>query len=120
MEAINFVRTFRRMCNSYQSVDCQNQYGENCPLKSLDCNFIDAPTESMETIISKVENWGKVHPTRTRSSNLKKVFPNVVCLDDGVPDICPTPFDCGVCHGKQTTNCTECKKKFWNTEIQED
>lgn len=119
MDAINFIKTYQRMCLAHDGIECKNENGETCPLKSFTCDFIETPKEEMETIASKVEEWGKIHPARTKASDLKKVFPNVVCFEDGTPDICCASFNGGMCPGKNKP-CQECKVKFWNTEIEED
>lgn len=119
MDAINFIKTMQRMCLAFQGSNCENENGEYCPLRSFICDLNEVPAEEMETIVSKVEEWGKAHPARTKASNFKKVFPNVVCFDDGTPDICPASFNDGMCPEKKKA-CADCKKRFWNTEIQED
>lgn len=119
MDAVNFIKTYQRMCLCFHGSNCENENGEYCPLRSFTCNLEEVSAEEMETVVHKVENWGKVHPARTKASDLKKVFPNVVCFDDGTPNVCCASFNGGMCPGKKTA-CDQCKKRFWNTEIVED
>ena len=110
MDAIEFLRDFRRMCSSYGTI-CTG-----CKLKDAHC----IPTENNcdhEKVIRVVEEWAKEHPAKTRLSEFVKIFPNSDIYDD-FPKPCPTYFDRSMkCDSK---DCVECKKKFWLTPIEEE
>ena len=108
MDAVEFLRDFRRMCSSYD--DCTG-----CELRSDDC----IPTEEVcdhKKVIRVVEKWAKEHPVKTRLSEFLKLFPNASVPEEGCPDPCVAFFDSTV-NCKDSEGCRECKKKFWFTPI---
>lgn len=109
MDAVEFLREFRRMCSSYGST-CTG-----CELEDAQCR----PTEKdcdQEKVICVVEEWAKAHPAKTRLSEFAKLFPNYNYPFD-LPNGCVREFDCSAtCR----TNCHECKKKFWFTPIEKE
>lgn len=109
MDAVKFLRDFRRMCSSYGST-CAG-----CKLEDALCR----PTENNcdhEKVIRVVEEWAKEQPVKTRFSEFKKIFPNYNYPFD-LPNGCVREFDCSVlCK----TNCNVCKKAFWLTPIEEE
>ena len=109
MDAIEFLRDFRRMCSSYDTcADCELDEAQCRPMEE-DCDH--------EKMICVVEQWAKEHPVKTRLSELLKVLPNCHRVQ-GYPDHCILAFD-----SKQKclqSGCLECKKKFWLTPIEEE
>lgn len=76
-----------------------------------------------EEIVSRVEQWAKEHPARTRQSELLKLFPEVISDPDGFIDICPALIvsakrktKTGGCR-YPSISCGECKREFWLAEI---
>ena len=70
MNAVEFLRDFRRMCSSYGDT-CSG-----CEFQSAEC----APTEEdcdHEKLVRVVEEWAKEHPVKTRLSEFKKLFPKL-------------------------------------------
>lgn len=62
MDALEFLRERKRMCNL-----CK--HCEGCPLKRAGCGLgTSAPDEEYEKIIAAVEQWSKEHPLKTRQS----------------------------------------------------
>ena len=58
MDALEFLRERRRMCNSYRNC-------EGCPLEDGKCVVSDvAPDEDYKRIITAVEQWSKEHPRK--------------------------------------------------------
>lgn len=70
MDAVEFLRDFRRMCWTYEEPCC-----ENCKLEGGGCNFTDLGCDH-EKAVRIVEKWAKEHPKKTRLSEFKKLFPN--------------------------------------------
>ena len=111
MDAVEFLRDFRRMCSSYEDTcdGCKLRDGYCVPTKD-DCDH--------EKVIRVVEEWAKAHPVKTvktRFSEFKKMFPNYNYPFD-LPNGCVREFDCSAtCR----TNCHICKKAFWLTPIEE-
>ena len=78
-----------------------------------------------EEIVSRVEQWAKEHPVKTRQSELLKLFPEVISEPDGFIDICPAfivsakrKTKTGGCR-YPSISCEECKRDFWLAEIKD-
>ena len=111
MDAVEFLRDFRRMCLSYdRCTDCELDDGQCSPMEE---NW------DHEKVIRVVEKWAKEHPAKTRLSEFKKLFPNAPKPEDGCPDLCVKFFDSTV-SCKDSEGCLDCKKKFWFTPIEEE
>lgn len=110
MDAVEFLRDFRRMCSSYGPT-CTG-----CKLAGVQC----IPTENNcdhKEVIRVVEEWAKAHPVKTRLSEFKKLFPNCRRVQ-GYPEFCIIDFD-----QKQKcmrSECAACRKAFWLTPIEEE
>lgn len=115
MDAIEFLRDFRRMCSSYGTI-CTG-----CKLKDAHC----IPTENNcdhEKVIRVVEEWAKEHPAtaKTRLSEFLKLFPNALVVQkEGCPGSCVKIFDLTV-SCEDSKECLDCKKRFWLTPIEEE
>lgn len=112
MDAIEFLRDFRRMCRSYgNTCDYCKLDGGGCSFSDCDCN--------QEEVVRIVEEWAKEHPVKTRLSELLKLFPNAsVAQIDGCPASCIKIFDL-TANCKDSEKCSDCKKQFWLTPIEE-
>ena len=108
MDAVEFLRDFRRMCLSYD-------HCTGCELRSASCIPMEEDCDH-EKVIRVVEKWAKEHPAKTRLSEFKKLFPNAPKPEDGCPDLCVKFFDSTV-RCKDSEGCLDCKKKFWFTPI---
>lgn len=67
-----------------------------------------------------VEQWAAEHPAKTRQSEFLKLFPGA---DVGETDGCLTLCPCNI-YGKMwkecgTPKCSECRRKFWLTEVED-
>ena len=108
MDAIEFVKQLRRM--NEQGVP-KNRFVYPC---------VGQETDSPEEVVAEVEEWAKEHPIKTRQSEFLKLFPGA---DVGKTDGCLTLDPCNVykkmrkeCEGRK---CSECRKEFWFTEVEE-
>lgn len=113
MDAIEFLRDFRRMCSSYGDTctGCELD-DDQCSLMTKDCDN--------EKVIRVVEEWAKEHPVKTRLSEFLSLFPNAsVAQIDGCPASCIKIFDL-TANCKDSEGCLDCKKKFWLTPIEEE
>ena len=77
-----------------------------------------------EEIVSRVEQWAKEHPVKTRQSELLKLFPEASVLYDEYLNICPAQIS-SECRDKETggcydpgMDCGKCKRDFWLKEIE--
>lgn len=61
MDAVKYIKEFKRMCGSHP--DCS----DGCPLKRR-CGLLwntNVNSESIEAIVAIVEKWSKEHPIKT-------------------------------------------------------
>lgn len=114
MDAVEFLRDFRRMCSSYGDT-CTG-----CEFKGAACSPMEMEEDcDHEKMIRVVEEWAKEHPVKTRLSEFLSLFPNASVQAGGCPDPCIKIFDPTV-HCKDSEGCLECRKKFWLTPIEEE
>ena len=111
MDAVEFLRDFRRMCLSYDICT-------GCGLRCVGCSPMEEDCDH-EKMIRVVEKWAKAHPVKTRLSEFLKLFPNESVQEEGCPSLCTKFFDSTV-SCKDSEGCHECKKKFWLTPIEEE
>lgn len=112
MDAVEFLRDFRRMCWSYRGT-CTG-----CELKGAQCRPTEKDCDHKE-VIRVVEEWAKEHPVKTRLSEFLKLCPNASVQAGGCPDPCIKIFD-SIVNCKDSEGCLDCQKKFWLTPIEEE
>ena len=76
----------------------------------------DASVESIEEMISIVEQWAKGHPSKTRQSEFLKMFPNAP-LYRGVVSIPPCSIEKEMRGNCLMRDCFECRRTYWLTEV---
>lgn len=112
MDAVEFYKAFKRMCDKTDCKDCL-----------LDQKCRPSANVEPEEVVELVEEWAKEHPVKTRQSELLKMFPKAAICDD-VISICPL-FYCvnflgtnfqGYCHNNRA-NCNKCCREYWLTEV---
>lgn len=116
MDALEFLRERKRMCNL-------RKHCEGCPLERDGCGLgTSTPDEEYEKFIATVEQWSKEHPIKTRQSVFLKQFPKAELDVSGVITICPAPLsedyrnDHGGCKHPGVA-CSECRREFWSKEV---
>ena len=117
MDAVEFLKSFGRLCNNYLC-------GDNCPLiDSCDDESDDGYVRKVQI----VEQWAKAHPVKTRQSEFLKMFPNARIESDGMPSICPIVVDkrcynkdddALCCFVRDEEKCGKCRRDFWLKEIE--
>lgn len=114
MDALEFLRERKRMCNYYS-------HCEGCPLDDSNCIISSTiSVEDCERILATVEQWAKEHPRKTRQSVFLEQFPNApiytnthnVALDPCLVDTtlrghCPTGRGCDIC-----------RREFWMQKVE--
>lgn len=107
MDAVEFYRTFKRMC---EKTDCKNCL--------LDQKCRPSANVEPEEVVELVEEWAKAHPTKTRQSEFLKMFPDAR-IEDDVIWLCPKyiGYDYGPEENCYKTSCSDCKRKFWLAEV---
>ena len=114
MDVVKFVKSVNRLC--------KNQSGcAKCPIweKGM-CmvGFDDDSVECIEETISKVEQWAKDHPVKTRQSEFLKRFPNAKLDSNGILAIRPCDIDSKCCTDDEyLSKCGTCAKDYWLTEV---
>lgn len=107
MDAVEFFKTVYRLC--------KNQACEKCPIwekGTCMAGVCDYSVENIEKTISKVEQWAKEHPIKTRQSEFLKMFPDAdLCRD--VINILPCSIEKEMCKYCDNSKCEECRKDYW-------
>lgn len=112
MDAVEFAKTVNRLCKSRTCGKCPIWKNGTCM-----ADFGDESVKSIEETVSKVEQWAKDNPIKTRQSEFLKMFPNAATYeDDGILCIKPCVIDksIGCANGK---NCDDCRCKYWLAEV---
>lgn len=116
MDAVEFFKTVNRLC--------KNQSGcAKCPIWEKGmcmARFGDYSVENIEETISKVEQWAKDHPLKTRQSEFLKRFPNadLTRLQPCMIEKDKRPMWCGKYADFGANGCCdECRYAYWNEEV---
>lgn len=111
MDAVEFFKTVYRLC--------KNQACEKCPIwekGTCMAGVCDYSVENIEKTISKVEQWAKEHPIKTRQSEFLKMFPDAdLCRD--VINILPCSVEKEMSKCCDNKRCVECRKDYWLAEV---
>lgn len=113
MDALEFLKAYRKICNSYKET-CRN-----CPLKETTC-ALTSKYCNFEKVVSVVEKWAKAHPVKTRQSKFLEQFPDVELDEDGVISIFPCLVNRNYrinCANAQAS-CSACRRTYWMEEIE--
>lgn len=114
MDAVKYLKTLRRMCNS----ECRECELGKRPGALDTCALWQKANP--EEAVAIVEKWVAAHPIKTRMSVFLEQWPDArIKKADGLPMISPCDLDnklAGKCEG---IPCPECRKKFWSAEVEE-
>lgn len=121
MDAVTYIKEYKRMCEYFDSKENQARACEGCPLGWLPfgCHMIEI-ADNAEKCVAAVEQWSKEHPVKTRQSEFLKQWPDAR-LYEGVLGICPAKLsslyrdEIGRCT-KDVTFCPDCRRDFWLAE----
>ena len=119
MDAVEFFKTVNRICKNKDCNECPVYKNNTCCMIGFD----DDSTKSIEETISKVEQWAKEHPVKTRQSEFLKKFPNANL--ETITRMLPCSLDRTL---KQlqcakygylsiTFRCDRCRDDYWNEEV---
>lgn len=106
MDAVEFYRTFKRMCEKTDCKDCL-----------LDQKCRPSANVEPEEVVELVEEWAKDNPVKTRQSEFLKMFPDAKINDDGILAFCPGAFSQKEKYCHKYNKCEECCKDYWLTEV---
>lgn len=118
MDALEFLKERKRMCNCYE-------HCEGCPLERINCalNAVDSDEEN-EQVIAAVEQWSKEHPRKTRQSIFLEQYPEARLAKNGILLICPCAISAeyrsegNPCSRKEYSTCADCRREFWMQEME--
>lgn len=115
MDALEFLRERKRMCNSYS-------HCEGCPLDESKC-VIDSTIsdEDCKRIAAAIEQWSKEHPRKTRQSVFLEQWPETEIDQCGYLMVCPKRIsaDCRNRYGNCANRlCSDCHREFWGQEVE--
>lgn len=113
MDAVEFFKTVNRLCKNKGCEECPVYKNNTCCIGGLD----DDSIKSIEEMVSKVEQWAKDHPAKTRQSEFLKMFPGA-SVSDGTLDIRPCIIEKSVkCIALEGKDCDNCCREYWLTEV---
>ena len=126
MDAVEYLKTIKRMCELHKPICWGEDNHTPCELrikanaKGMSCS--DYTTTFSEEAVAIVEKWSKEHPRKTRQSEFLKMFPRASMTADGIIAFCPDSMDSEFeCPRKTRDNidpiCGECRKNYWLEEI---
>ena len=115
MDALEFLRERKRMCNYYS-------HCEGCPLDESKCVIdITISDEDCKRIAAAIEQWSKEHPRKTRQSVFLEQWPEAELDNNGVIALCPSRVSAvyrnnvGPC---AELKCSNCRRDFWMQEVE--
>lgn len=116
MDVVKFVKSVNRLCkNQSGCAKCLIWEKGMCMAR-----FGDYSVENIEETISKVEQWAKDHPLKTRQSEFLKRFPNadLTRLQPCMIEKDKRPMWCGKYADFGANGCCdECRYAYWNEEV---
>lgn len=119
MDAFEFLKERKRMCNSYKGCG-------GCPLERGNCGLnTSTSNEECERIVATVEKWSKEHPRKTRQSVFLEHYPEASLDANGLMQFCPTSISAayrdrdsnGLC-ADPDRKCEDCRREFWMQEVE--
>lgn len=115
MDAVEFLKKGRQMCDSFD--DCDGCFGA-----ANACCFINntAWCKNPEGVVAAVENWAKDNPPKTRQSEFLKQFPNadLTRLNPCMIEKDKRTMWCGKYASYEVNGgCDECRDAYWNEEV---
>lgn len=113
MDAVLFLKEYKRMCDSV--TDCKHcPLGEYfLPLYSYDYSCPQYCFDNPHYAANAVEQWVKEHPQKTRMQDFLEKFPNAIINKAGNPRACCEQL--GYTQECHNGTCLEC----WNQPMEE-
>lgn len=115
MEALEFFRERKRLCNLQKNCS-------GCPFDKDNCSVSNImPDEDYKRVIATVEQWSKEHPRKTRQSVFLDQWPETEIDPYGYLMVCPKRIsaDCRIRYGNCANRvCSDCHREFWGQEVE--
>lgn len=122
MDAVEFFKTVNRLCENQSCRECPVCKEGVCMVMNM-VRLDGGLVESIEETVSKVEEWAKDNPVKTRQSEFLKQFPNadlkiITRLLPCSLDKTLKPLRCAK-YGylSITCRCDRCRDDYWNEEV---
>ena len=116
MDAVEYVKQRKRMCDYYNHNNCSE-----CPAFSCEeCGGLNG----ISTMVPIVEKWAKEHPVKTRQSEFLKQWPDAEISDDGLLAVAPCQLNVELLQCESQDDCEDrgvcdkCRRDFWLKEIE--
>lgn len=111
MEALEFLKERKRMCNSYDGC-------KGCPFDDSKC-VIDSTIsdEDCKRIVATVEKWSKERPRKTRQSVFLEQYPEAIRDSEDILSVCPQYLN-GNIKCRDGVGCPSCRREFWMQEVE--
>ena len=113
MDAIEYVKQRKRMCDYYMNCG-------DCPACDYEwCSSLNG----IPKMVPIVEQWAKEHPVKTRQSEFLKKWPDAEIGDDGLLSIAPCQLNVELLQCESQDDCEDrgvcgkCRRDFWLKEI---
>lgn len=123
MDIVEFFQTVNRLCKNQSCAECpickKGTIKEMCMVRRT-VMLGDASVEDIEEIVSKVEQWAKDHPVKTRQSEFLKKFPkaDLTRLLPCVIEKDKRAMRCAKYSCFSNPNyCGMCRDDYWNEEV---
>lgn len=110
MDAVEYVKSFNRLCNAMDRNCDRCPLGKNCV---SDYQDVSNPIAN----VKYVEAWAKGNPPNTRQSEFLKHYPNVT-LSHGIIYLYPKWVDENARVNCLEKECRDCREQYWLEEIE--
>lgn len=128
MDAVTYIKEYKRMCEYFDSKENPARACEGCPLEWLPngCHMIEI-ADNAEKCVAAVEKWAREHPVKTRQSEFLKQWPNARLDATGCLMLCPIDVMGREYVSKNIPGCInngiicdKCHRDFWLAEIKDE
>ena len=120
MDAVEFFKTANRLCKNRSCRECPVFKDGVCMVMYAFRKYDnDDLVKIIEETVSKVEQWAKDHPVKTRKSEFLKLFPDAEMVNIE-RTFCVAHFEpTKKCKGINPSEeqCIACRYRFWNEEV---
>lgn len=121
MEAVEFLKEWKRMCASYSAGKRFGIYcTETCPILKMREKLADScwytVLSNPEKAVEAVNEWSKEHPLKTRMQDFFEKYPKVMKCENGIPTSCCKALGyIGIEESCLYDECEDC----WNKPVEE-
>lgn len=119
MDAVEFLKEALRFCKNQPNCDACELLNKKMMFKcALNISEDSMSAKDPEKLVKIIERWSAEHSVKTRQDIIIREFPNIEMIGDFI-DLRPCDMDPEINCPDGTNGCTECKKRYWLTEVEE-